>query len=123
MTKSTDDPHPDEKIKRTVFLHALLVRRYECEEMQDLSTYELDEPPVFGFTAFAIGVEDQKGADQFKVLVASTAYLAQRYPGQAATFLRHIMLASDYNINEAVALMTKYVSSPEQTLGRNWPRK
>ena len=90
------------------------IRQYKCEEGEDLSTYELGEPQVFGFTlAFAIGVEGGEGSDQFEVLVASAAYLAQRYPGQAATFLRHIILASDYNINAAVALMTKYVSSLE----------
>jgi hypothetical protein len=90
------------------------IKRHECEEREDLSTYALDEPPVFGFTlAFAIGVEGQEGADQFQVLVASVAYLAQRCPEQAATFLRHIMLDSDYNINKAVTLMTKSVSSLE----------
>jgi hypothetical protein len=90
------------------------IRRYECVDSEDLSTYEVGEPPVFGFTlAFFIGVEGEEGSDQFEVLVASATYLAQRYPDQAATFLRHIMLASDYNIQEAVALMTKYVSSLE----------
>jgi hypothetical protein len=90
------------------------IRRYECVDSEDLSTYELGEPPVFGFTlAFFIGVEEEEGSDQFEVLVASAAYLAQRYPEPTATFLRHIMLASDYNIQEAVALMTKYVSSLE----------
>jgi hypothetical protein len=90
------------------------IRSYECEDSEDLSTYALGEPQVFGFTlAFSIGVEGQEGSDQFEVLVASAAYLAHRYPGQAATFLRHIMLASDYNIKEAVDLMTKYVSSLE----------
>jgi hypothetical protein len=90
------------------------IRRYECANSEDLSTYEMGALPVFSFTlTFFIGVEGEEGSDQFDVLVASAAYLAQRYPDQAATFLRHIMLAADYNIQEAVALMTKYVNSLE----------
>lgn len=94
------------------------IRRYECYDSEDLSTYNIEEPQVFGFTlVFAIGVEGQEGSDQFEVLVASAPYLAQRYPGQVVSFLRHIMLASDYNIDAAVRLMSKFVSSLE---GNSW---
>ena len=94
------------------------IRGYECYDSDDLSTYNFGEPQVFGFTlAFAIGVEGQEGSDQFEVLVASAPYLAQRYPGQVVIFLRHIILASDYNVNVAVALMNKFVSSLE---GKSW---
>jgi hypothetical protein len=43
------------------------IRSYECEDSEDLSTYALGEPPVFGFTlAFSIGVEGQKGPINLK---------------------------------------------------------
>jgi hypothetical protein len=84
------------------------IRGYECKDSEDLSTYALGEPQVFGFTlAFSIGVEGQEGADQFEVLVASAAYLAQRYPGQAATFLRHIKYVSSLEADSWQALATK----------------
>lgn len=94
------------------------IREYECYDSDDLSTYNPEEPQVFGFTlAFSIGVEGQTSSDLFEVLVASAPYLAQRYPEQAVVFLRHIILASDYNVNAAVALMNKFVSSLE---GSSW---
>lgn len=95
-----------------------VIRGYECYDSDDLSPYDSGEPQVFGFTlAFDIGVDGQEGTDRFEVLVASAPYLAQRYPEQAVVFFRHIMLASDYNIKAALALMNKFVSSLE---GDSW---
>jgi hypothetical protein len=92
-----------------------VIRRYNCSASEDLSTYEVDDTPVFGFTlTFAIGSEGSQGEDFFEVLVASAAYLAQLKSAQAPAFLRHVILSSDYNIPAAIALVEKYISSLEE---------
>jgi len=92
-----------------------VIRRYGCSESEDLSTYEEDEAAVFGFTlTFAIGLEGSKGEDFFEVFVASATYLAQLESAQAPAFLRHVILAPDYDIPAAVALVKKYVNSLEE---------
>ncbi|RZL06486.1 MAG: hypothetical protein EOO62_18795 [Hymenobacter sp.] len=92
-----------------------VVRRYDCSASEDLSTYEVDDAPVFGFTlTFAIGSEEGQGEEFFEVLVASAAYLSQLQTTQAPAFLRHVILSSDYNIPAAVTLVEKYISSLEE---------
>jgi hypothetical protein len=87
----------------------------DCQrtDNEDLSSYELEDKLVFGFTLlFSIGVKGQKGADYFEVDIASPAYLEQLTP--QPYFLRHTILATDYNVPAAVALMTRYVEVLEE---------
>ena len=92
-----------------------VIRSYSCSESEDLSTYEVGEAPVFGFTlTFAIGSEGSQGEDFFEVLVASATYLAQLKAAPTPAFLRHVILASDYNVPAAVTLVEKYISSLEE---------
>ena len=89
------------------------IRGYSVTENEDLSTYEPEEQQVFGFTLlFEIGVQGQKGTDFFEVEVASPAYL-ERLASQPL-FLRHTILATDYNIPAAVALVHKCVEALEE---------
>ena len=88
-----------------------VIKRYHYEESEDLSTYKADEPAVFGYTlTFTIGPNSGAGEDYFEVFVASTRYLAQLDSAQAPAFLRHVIVAPDYNVPAAVALIEKYVS-------------
>ncbi|MGI4738512.1 MAG: Imm8 family immunity protein [Janthinobacterium lividum] len=92
-----------------------VIRSYSCSESEDLSTYEESYPADFGFTlTFYIGVERSKGEDSFEVFVASAMYLAHRNSAQAPAFLRHTILAPDYNVPYAVALVEEYISSLEE---------
>jgi len=92
-----------------------VIKHWHCADSEDLSTYEVGDPLIFSFSLnFAIGTADSEGVDYFEVLVASAGYLAQRKEAQAPAFLRHIVLAQDYNVPAAVALMEKYVSSLEE---------
>ncbi len=92
-----------------------VIRRYDCSESENLSTYEEDEAAVFGFTlTFAIGLEGSKGENFFEVLVASATYLAQLESVRGPAFLRHVILAPDYNVPAAVALVAKYINSLEE---------
>ena len=91
------------------------IKSYYCTDSEDLSTYEMGDPPLFGFTlSFAVGPTDSEGEDYFEVLVASASYLAKRDAAQAPAFLRHVILAPDYNVLAAVSLMEKYISSLEE---------
>ncbi len=92
-----------------------VIRRYNCSESEDLSSYEEGDVAVFGFTLmFAIGLEGDEGEDFFEVFVTSTAYLAQLESAREPFFLRHIILAPDYNVPAAVALVEKYINSLEE---------
>ena len=88
------------------------IKSWYVEESEDLSTYEIDAPACFGYSlTFAVGPVNENGEDYFEVFVASASYLAQRDSTQSPAFLRHIILAPDYNIPAAVALVEKYLSS------------
>ena len=89
------------------------IKRYERTDNEDLSSYEPEDKQVFGFTLlFSIGVKGQEGADYFEVDVASPGYLELLVP--QPLFLRHTILATDHNIPEVVALMTRYVENLEE---------
>ncbi|MFD2784145.1 immunity 8 family protein [Hymenobacter rubripertinctus] len=92
-----------------------IVKGYDRSEVDDHSTYEPDAPLVFAYTlTFSIGPIGEKGADYFDVFVASAGYLQILFPDEAASFLRHTILARDYNVKQVVALMEKYVNSLEE---------
>ena len=92
-----------------------VIKGHYISDNEDLSTYEPTQPQVFGFIlTFAIGPENSAGQDFFEILVASAAYLAKHYSEQMPTFMRHIMLASDYNVQAAVAHVSKYISTLEE---------
>jgi hypothetical protein len=89
------------------------IKEYCRTDNEDLSSYEPEDKQVFGFTLlFSIGIKGQEGTDYFEVDVASARYLELLTP--QPIFLRHTILATDYNIPEAVALMTKYVEALEE---------
>ena len=92
-----------------------VIRHYNCSESKDLSTYEEEDAAVFGFTlTFTIGSEGSEGADFFEVFVVSAAYLMQLESARGLSFLRHVILAPDYNIPAVVALVEKYINSLEE---------
>ena len=92
------------------------IKAYERTDNEDLSSYEAEDKQVFGFTLlFSIGVKGQEGADYFEVDVASPRYLEHLIP--QPFFLRHIILATDYNLPEAVTLVRKYVEALD---GDSW---
>jgi hypothetical protein len=92
-----------------------VIRSYSYNGSEDLSTYEEGAAADFGFTlVFAIGIKGEKGEDFFEVLVASPTYLARLKSGREPAFLRHVILAPDYNIPAAVALVEKYINSLEE---------
>ncbi|MBF9143248.1 immunity 8 family protein [Hymenobacter properus] len=89
------------------------IKAYERADNEDVSSYEPDDKQVFGFTLlFSIGIKGQVGADYFEVDVASPGYLEHLMP--QPFFLRHAILATDYNIPAVVALMTRYVDALEE---------
>ncbi|AHJ95432.1 immunity 8 family protein [Hymenobacter swuensis] len=89
------------------------IRGYSVTENEDLSTYEPEAQQVFGFTLlFEIGIQGQEGSDFFEVEVASPAFLERL--ASHPLFLRHTILATDYNIPAAVALVRKYVEKLEE---------
>ena len=89
------------------------IRGYSLTENEDLSSYEPNEQQMFSFTLlFEIGIQGQKGSDFFEVDIASPAFL-ERLASQPL-FLRHTILATDYNIPAAVALVHKYVEALEE---------
>jgi hypothetical protein len=97
-----------------------IIKGYDMGDVDDYSTYEPDEPLVFGYEiTFSIGVVGRDGADYFSVFVASAGYLQRTFPDDAARFLRHTILARDYNVKQVVALMEKYVNSLEED---SWER-
>lgn len=88
------------------------IKGYSRTDNEDLSSYEPGDQQVFGFTLlFSIGVKGQEGADYFEVEVASPGYLEHLTP--QPFFLRHTLVATDYNLPAAVALVTKYVEGLE----------
>lgn len=92
-----------------------VIRSCSCSESEDLSTYEENAAADFGFTlVFTIGVEGETGEDFFEVLVASATYLARLKSGCGPAFLRHVILAPDYIIPAAIALVEKYINSLEE---------
>lgn len=89
------------------------IRGYSRTDNEDLSSYEPDENQVFGFTLlFEIGIKGHDGSDFFEVDVASPGYLEHLKP--SPFFLRHTVLATDYNIPAVVALVSKYVEALEE---------
>ena len=92
-----------------------VIRSYDCSKSEDLSTYEEEDAAVFGFTlTFAIGLEGSEGEESFEVFVASATYLAQLESAREPAFLRHIILAPDYNVPAVIALVEKYINSLEE---------
>ena len=88
------------------------IKGYYRSDNEDLSSYEPEDRQVFGSTlVFSIGVKGQEGADYFEVDVASPAYLEHLTP--QPFFLRHTLVATDYNLPQAVARMTRYVEGLE----------
>ncbi|MGY2134870.1 Imm8 family immunity protein [Hymenobacter sp. HD11105] len=91
-----------------------IVKGYDRSQVDDLSTYEADTPLVFSYSlTFSIGPVGKEGADYFTVIVASAGYLQSLYSDEAVSFLRHTILARDYNVQQVVALMEKYVNCLE----------
>ena len=89
------------------------IRSYSRTDNEDLSSYEPGEGQVFGFTLlFEIGAKGHEGTDFFEVDVASSGYLERFKP--SPSFLRHTILATDYNIPAVVALVRKYVEALEE---------
>jgi hypothetical protein len=89
------------------------IRGYSLTENEDLSSYEPNAQQVFGFTLlFEIGMQGHQGSGFFEVKVASPAFLERL--ALRPLFLRHTILATDYNIPAAVALVRKYVEALEE---------
>jgi len=98
------------------------IRGYSLTENEDRSSYEPGEQQVFGFTLlFEIGIRGQEGADFFEVDVASPGFLERGL--SQPVFLRHTLLATDYNIPEAVVLVRKYVEAQEADSWEELARK
>lgn len=92
------------------------IKAYELRDNDDLSSCEPEDKQVFGFTLlFSIGAKGQVGADYFEVDVASAGYLEHLRP--QPFFLQHTILANDYNVPEAVALVRKHVEALD---GDSW---
>ena len=89
------------------------IKGYSRTENEDQSSYEPGEKQVFGFTLlFEIGIKGQVGADYFEVDVASPGFLEHLLP--QPFFLRHTVLATDYNIPAVVTLVSQYVEALEE---------
>lgn len=98
------------------------LRSYSRTDNEDLSSYEPEERQVFGFTLLLeIGVQGHVGADFFEVEVASPGYLEHLRP--SPFFLRHTILATDYNVPAVVALLKKYVEAQEAESWEGLARK
>ena len=89
------------------------IKDYSRTGNEDLSSYEPEDKQVFMFTLLlSIGVKGQEGADFFEVDVVSPGYLEQL--NRPPFFIRHTILAINYDVPTVVALITKYVDGLEE---------
>ncbi|QHW01042.1 immunity 8 family protein [Spirosoma endbachense] len=85
---------------------------FDSADVPDLFSYQPEDPEVFGFSLnLAVGIEGQKGADNFQLMVATPKYIQKMYPNQTSILLRHYLLVFRYDFNEILDVINGYIRS------------
>jgi 23S rRNA maturation-related 3'-5' exoribonuclease YhaM len=89
----------------------------DCDsaDVVDLFDYHPEDPEDFGFQlTLTIGIEGQKGADNFQLMVATPKHIQKIHPNQSAILLRHYLVVFRYDFNEILDVINKYIRSIEE---------
>lgn len=88
---------------------------YDSSDIDDFFTYQPTDPDFFGFPLnLTIGIEGQKGADNFQLMVATPKYIQKIYPNQSAILLRYYLVVFSYDFNEILDVVNTYVRSIDE---------
>ena len=84
----------------------------DSSDVTDLFNYQPEDPEDFGFPLnLTIGIEGQKGADNFQLMIATPKYIQRMRPNQSAVLLRHYLLVFGYDFNEILDVINSYIGS------------
>lgn len=87
----------------------------DSSDVIDFFDYQPEDPEDFGFPLnLTIGIEGQRGADNFELMVATPKYIQKMYPNQSAILLRHYLIVFHYDFNEILDVINNYVRSIEE---------
>lgn len=89
----------------------------DCDsaDVVDFFEYQPDDPEDFGFQfTIMVGIEGQKGTDNFQLMVATPKYIQKTHPNQSAILLRHYLIVFRYDFNEILDVVNRYVRSIEE---------
>lgn len=88
---------------------------FDSADVPDLFDYQPEDPEDFGFSLnLAIGIEGQKGADNFQLMIATPKYLRKMHPTQSPILLRHYLLVFGYDFNEILDVVNSYIRSIDE---------
>jgi len=88
------------------------IKAFDCADSDDRFSYVPAEPDNFGFWMdFTIGQQGEEWANNFHVLIATPSYIRQQHPFQKAVLLRNTWLVFDYDFNQILNTVDKYVKS------------
>ncbi|QHV93874.1 Imm8 family immunity protein [Spirosoma endbachense] len=89
----------------------------ECysTDVDDLFDYKPDAINGFDFPLrFVIGPKDALGGECFDVLVCNLAYFQNKFPPGEVIFGRHLLIVQQYDFNNILDFVAKYVTSLEE---------
>jgi hypothetical protein len=88
------------------------VKDFDCADIDDLFSYVPTDPNNFGFWMnFSIGLQGEEGADNFQMLIATPNYIQQQHPFQNAVLPHNTLLVFEYDFNQILNTVDKYVKS------------
>lgn len=94
------------------------VRRFHSPDIQDLQTYEPEDPEVFGFLLQVLaGPEDEPGEESFDILVCSPRWLANSLTDGELRWGRNILIAEAYDWPGLEAFVRQHFAS---VVGGSW---
>ena len=86
-----------------------------CIRDRDFFEYQPGDPEDFGFQLnITVGIEGQKGADNFQLMVATPKYIQKAHPNQSAILLRHYLFVFRYDFNWILEVINRYIRSIEE---------
>jgi hypothetical protein len=85
----------------------------------NLDSYLPDDTECFGlWIEFRVGIKDEDGADDFRLLVCTPEWLKNEYGWKKAVWGRHMLIVSGYDLNVIAAEINSCV---ENCAGEDWP--
>lgn len=85
----------------------------------DLDSYFPDDPECFGlWIEFKAGIEDESGADDFRLFVCTPRWIEEENSEKNVTWGRSLLIVSEYDFKSISAAIRQCV---EGCTGANWP--
>jgi hypothetical protein len=92
-----------------------VIKHCYSTDVEDLFEYRPGNSSIFGFPLrFLIGPNDQPYEVSFDVFLCSPNYLLANYPKNSIIFNYHMIIAFEYNFDEILDRVAKYVTSLEE---------